>query len=363
MAQSPDDLPKLSSKKLKSIVRNEEKTALAAKLKYVSDSEAGISRKKKGKGFEYFIKGAPVKNDETMLRIKQLAIPPAWQKVWICPLDNGHLQATGYDAKGRKQYRYHANWNQLRNHTKFYKTLDFGNSLPLIRKQLKKDLSEKGLTLRKILATIVTLMEHTQIRIGSAAYEKENGSFGLTTFKDRHVTLKGNAVKFSFKGKKGIHHTVNLRNKKLSRIIRQCREVPGKELFQFYDEEGSRQSIDSGMVNEYIREISGKDFTAKDFRTWSGTVYAFHILEEMGCCETVTEAKRKINEAIDAVSDQLGNTRAVCRKYYVHPKILEMYEDKRLRKYFLNKRKEKYNFGDDILTLDEQAVMHILKTN
>lgn len=363
MAQSPDDLPKLSSKKLKSIVRNEEKTALAAKLKYVSDSEVGIGRKKKGKGFEYLFEGSAVKDDETLLRIKQLAIPPAWKRVWICSQDNGHLQATGYDAKGRKQYRYHANWNQLRNHTKFYKTLDFGKCLPEIRKQLKKDLSDKELTLRKVLATVVSLMEHTQIRIGSAAHEKENGSFGLTTFNDRHVTFKGNAVKFSFKGKKGIHHTVNMRNKKLAHIIRQCKEVPGRKLFQFYDDEGNRQSIDSGMVNEYIREISGKDFTAKDFRTWSGTIYAFQTLEDMGCCETVAVAKRKINEAIDAVSNQLGNTRAVCRKYYVHPKILEMYEDKRLRKYFLNKRKEKYNFGDDILTPDEQAVIHILKTN
>ena len=283
--------------------------------------------------FEYYYKNEIIKDDEELLRIKHLVIPPAWEKVWICKKENGHLQATGYDTKNRKQYKYHPHWNALRNETKFYRLHDFGNALPEIRLQLEKDLRIPKLTERKVLAAVVSLMERTNIRIGNAFYEKEYGSFGLTTLKDKHVKFNGNAVMFSFTGKKGVGHKIKLKSKKLANIIKKCRDVPGKELFQYYDEAGNRHSIDSGLVNSYIREISHQDFTAKDFRTWAGTVQAFIALESMGCCETKTETKRKMVEALDIVSEHLGNTRTVCKKYYVHPLILSLYESRQLQKY------------------------------
>src|SRR5690242_8557605 len=268
MAEIAEPLPELSKRELRSILKDEEKTAKAANLVYVSDKDPGIERKKKGNNFVYYFQGKEIKDDEELLRIKHLVIPPAWEKVWICTKENGHLQATGYDVKGRKQYRYHPHWNALRNHTKFYRIHDLGKVLPQVRQQLQKDLQESELTERKVLGVVVSLMERTNIRIGNSFYEKANGSFGLTTLKDRHVTFNGSSVTFSFVGKKGVAHKVNLKNKKLAALIKKCRDVPGKELFQYYDEKGQHHSIDSGMVNNYIREISGQDFTAKDFRTW-----------------------------------------------------------------------------------------------
>ena len=286
MSSIADELPKLSKRKLRSIVKNEEKTAKAAHLIYVTDQNPGIERKRKGEKFAYYFQDKLIKDDEELLRIKHLVIPPAWERVWICKKENGHLQATGYDTKNRKQYRYHPYWNALRNETKFYRLHDFGNALPEIRLQLEKDLRIKELTEKKVLAAVVSLMERTNIRIGNSFYEKTYGSFGLTTLKDRHVKFKGNSVIFSFTGKKGVSHNITLKSKKLSQIIKKCRDVPGKELFQFYDEEGTRHSIDSGTVNDYIREISHADFTAKDFRTWTGTVQAFLALKSIGCCDT-----------------------------------------------------------------------------
>lgn len=360
MATSASGLPKIPKRKLRSILNDEEKTALAAHLLYVSDSEPGIERKRKGSKFAYFYKGKEVKDDEELLRIKHLAIPPAWEKVWISAKENGHLQATGIDTRNRKQYRYHPTWIAIRNNTKFFRMLDFGKILPSMRARLKKDLSSPQLNVNKVLALVVSLMENTNIRIGNHFYEKEYGSFGLTTLKDKHVKINGNEVDFNFKGKKGVMHSINLKNKKLAKLIKQCRDIPGKELFQYFDEDGNRHSIDSGMVNNYIHEITDKSFTAKDFRTWSGTVLAFMALKEAGCCETETEAKRNIIAALDKVSASLGNTRTVCKNYYVHPQILSLYQNNNLEKYFNSDVSESEK--TEGLLPEEKAVMKILET-
>lgn len=363
MTEAPDQFLKISKRKLRGIVKDEEKTAQAAHLVYVTDKEPGIERKRKGNNFEYYYKGEKVKDDEELLRIKHLVIPPAWEKVWICKKENGHLQATGYDTKNRKQYKYHTHWNALRNHTKFYRLHAFGKSLPEIRLQLEKDLSLPELSERKVLAAVVSLMERTNIRIGNSYYEKAYGSFGLTTLKDRHVTFNGSAVTFSFKGKKGISHNIKLKSKRLAKVVKRCQDVPGKELFQYYDEEGKHHSIDSGLINTYIREISSADFTAKDFRTWAGTVHAFLALKSIGCCETKTEAKKKIVEAIDIVSDHLGNTRSVCKKYYIHPLILSLYESRELEKYIKKLDEMEEDDGNASLLPEEKMVMKILESN
>ena len=359
MTENSAAIPKLSGKKLRSILNDEEKTAMAAHLRYVTDTDAGIERRKKKDKFVYFFKDKEVKDDEELLRIKHLVIPPAWEKVWICRQANGHLQATGFDARNRKQYRYHPTWIAIRNNTKFFRMLDFGKVLPSIRKQLKKDLSATELTQNKVLALVVSLMEYTNIRIGNHFYEKEYGSFGLTTLKDKHVKIEGNKINFSFTGKKGVVHSIDLKNKKLAKLIKQCRDIPGRELFQYFDNEGNHHPIDSGIVNNYIHEISGGSFTAKDFRTWSGTVLAFSALKEAGCCETVTETKQKIVAALDTVSQLLGNTRTVCKKYYVHPRILTLYEDKTIEKYFALVPSKN---GDGLLP-EEKMVMKILESN
>jgi len=362
-AIQPQELLKVSKRKLKSIVKDEEKTALAANLIYVSDKETGIERKKNGDKFEYYYKGEKIKDDEELLRIKHLVIPPAWTKVWICKKENGHLQATGYDTKNRKQYKYHHHWNYLRNHTKFYRLLDFGKALPGMRLQLEKDISVPGLPLKKVLAAVVSLLERTNIRVGNSFYEKTYGSFGLTTLKDKHVKFNGASVSFEFIGKKGISHHVTLKNKKLASIVKKCRDVPGKELFQFYDEDDNHHSIDSGLINNYIKEISNADFTAKDFRTWAGTVQAFLALKSIGCCDTKTETKRRIVEALDIVSQHLGNTRTVCKKYYVHPLILSLYEGNKLEKYITELDSIEKNDGKSDLTPEEKIVLKILEAN
>ena len=354
---------KVSKRKLKSIINDEERTARAAHLIYVTDKEPGIERKTKGDKFEYYFNSEKITDDEELLRIKHLVIPPAWKRVWICKKENGHLQATGFDVKNRKQYKYHPHWNSLRNHTKFYRLIEFARVLPDIRTQLEKDLNTPGLSLKKVLAAVVKLTERTNIRVGNSYYEKTYGSFGLTTLKHKHVKFNGNSVTFAFVGKKGIAHNVTLKNKKLASIIKKCRDVPGKELFQFYDEEGNHQSIDSGLVNNYIREISQGEFTAKDFRTWSGTVLAFLALKSIGCCDTQTETRQKIVEALDIVAGQLGNTRAVCKKYYVHPLILSLYENKKLEKYIAElDDTEKTDKKSDLLP-EEKIVLKILESN
>jgi DNA topoisomerase-1 len=331
---------KISKRKLKGLLQDAKKSAEIINLVYVSDKTPGIKRTRRGRNFIYLMGEKKITDKTELLRIKKLAIPPAWENVWICSLPNGHLQATGLDTKGRKQYRYHPYWNEFRNQTKFSQLLSFGKKLPDIRDRLQKDLAVPGLPLEKVLAAIVMIMQQTNIRVGNNIYEKLYGSFGLTTLKDKHVKINGGLVKFSFKGKKGIYHEIDLKSRRLAQIVKQCRDIPGKELFQYYDKDGKRKAIDSGMVNEYLKNICSDDFTTKDFRTWMGTVYAIEAFKQAGCCETETDAKAKIVEVLDVVSKRLGNTRAVCKKYYVHPAILLMYINRNLEKYFEEDRKD-----------------------
>ena len=362
---SVDLISKISPAKIIKIMKDPVKSAKAVKLVYTNDGESlGISRRKRGKNFTYFLGDEKVKDKEELERIKKLAIPPAWEDVWICALQNGHLQATGIDAKRRKQYRYHPVWNALRNHTKFYRMLQFGEILPTIRLQLEKDLSRRNLDKRKVLALVVSLMERTNIRIGNNIYEKLYGSFGLTTLKDKHVNITGQKIKFSFKGKKGVYHDIDLKNRKLAIAVKNCRDIPGKELFQYYDDDGKRHAIESGMVNEYIKEISGEDFTAKDFRTWSGTVNALIAFKEIEAAtdpEEKTTQKAKIKKAIELVACELGNTSTVCRKYYIHPLILNLYESDSIKKYLDELDELEIDDGKSGLTKEELIVMKILK--
>lgn len=363
MKNSDTDLiATLTPSKIVKIMKDPVKSAKAVQLIYTSDHEYdGIVRKKSGKKYVYYLGDEKIKDKEEITRINKLAIPPAWEGVWICSLGNGHLQATGLDAKQRKQYRYHPLWNALRNHTKFYRMLQFGYVLPKIRLQLEKDLSIKGLDKRKVLAVVVSLMERTNIRIGNNVYEKLYGSFGLTTLKDKHVQINGKKMHFSFKGKKGIYHDIDLKNNKLAKAVQNCKDIPGKELFQYYDEEGKRHAIESGMVNEYIKEISGEDFTAKDFRTWSGTVNALIAFKEIGAAESDKEYKSKVKEALDIVASHLGNTGNVCRKYYVHPLVINLYENNSIKKYLDELDEIEVNDGKTGLTKEESIVMKILE--
>ncbi|MEO7524175.1 MAG: DNA topoisomerase IB [Ferruginibacter sp.] len=361
MENSVESLANLSRSKIKKIISDPVKTAEAINLVYVTDRQPGIARQKKGTSYKYLFKEENLKDQSQLERIKKLVLPPAWEEVWICALQNGHLQATGLDGKNRKQYRYHPAWNALRNHTKFYRMQQFGKLLPVIRLQIEKDLSLQGLPKEKILATVVSLMERTNIRVGNNIYEKLYGSFGLTTLKDSHVVVKGGSLKFSFTGKKGIHHDISLHNKKLASIVQRSKDIPGKELFQYYNESGQRHSIDSGMVNEYIKNICGEDFTAKDFRTWAGTVNAFLAFKEIGTAETETATKKNIVEALDKVAAQLGNSRTVCKKYYVNPVIISLYENKGIEKYFKQLDEIEKDDHKAELTADEKVIMKVLE--
>ncbi|WP_027385947.1 DNA topoisomerase IB [Chryseobacterium gregarium] len=353
----------LKPSKIVKIMKDPVASAKAVHLIYTSDAEtAGITRKKTGKKFSYYKDGKKIKNKEEITRINKLVIPPAWENVWICALDNGHLQATGIDVKNRKQYRYHPLWSALRNHTKFYRMLKFGYALPEIRLHVEKDLALRNFEKRKVLALIVSLMQRTNIRIGNNAYEKLYGSFGLTTLKGKHVQIKGQKLTFSFKGKKGVMHNIDLKSKKLSRLVQKCKDIPGKELFQYIDDEGNRHTVDSGMVNDYIKEISGEDFTAKDFRTWSGTVSALIAFKEIGYAETHTEYKKKVKEALEIVASHLGNTSTVCRKYYVHPLVINLYENNTIKKYLDELEEIEENDGKAGLTHEEKLVLKILET-
>ncbi len=354
----------LSRKKIEAISKHPEKTAAAIDLVYVNDSHPGIQRIKKGKGFTYLANGKKLNDKNTFSRIKSLVIPPAWENVWICILDNGHLQATGLDVMKRKQYKYHPRWNSLRNQTKFYRMLEFGKALPTMRAQLEKDIALPGMPVEKVLALVVTLMSETNIRIGNNFYEKLYGSFGLTTLKDKHAVINGSHLKFVFKGKKGVDHDISIKNKKLALLVKKCRDIPGKELFQYYDEAGKRHPIDSGMVNNYIKKISGTDFSAKDFRTWSGTVNAFLAFKELGAFETEAERKKKVVEALDMVAGRLGNTRTVCKKYYVHPAIITHYENNALEKFEgeLPGKTEKESGKINSLP-EEQVILKILEAH
>ena len=349
-----------SHQKKKSVIKDHRLAARAARLIYVTDRIPGIERHKKGKGYYYTYKNRLVKDKRQLIRIKQLAIPPSWTKVWICVSPAGHIQATGLDLNGRKQYRYHAKWNELRSETKFHRLLEFGKVLPQLRKKIKKDLEDKELTANKVLATAIWLMEQTYIRVGNNDYEKLYGSYGLTTLKDKHVSIQQDKAIFSFTGKKGIAHHITLKNKRFARILKQCRDIPGKELFQYYDGNGKRNSIDSGMVNNYIKEATNKDFSAKDFRTWAGSVEAIECFRTAGKINVAADIQKNILSVLDAVSAKLGNSRNICKKYYVHPGLISLYEENKLIDY-INDSTTAKTYGQHGLSPAEKVLMHVLK--
>lgn len=329
-------------------------------LMYTSDTDKGIGRMKKGKAFSYIDHdGKRVKNPATIKRIRSLVLPPAWNDVWICANDKGHLQATGIDARGRKQYRYHPLWNKTRNLTKFHRLVPFAQLLPRIREQISHDLRKTGLPREKVLATIVSLLEKTLIRIGNKEYAKDNQSYGLTTMLNKHVTVEGNMLQFRFKGKSGVIHSIDLVDKQLATIVKQCQRVPGKHLFEYIDDTGNCQIIDSSDVNAYLQSVLGDEYTAKDYRTWKGTVLMASHLQDIGAFTTQKDEKEKIREAIKRVSQTLGNTPTVCKNYYVHPVVLQAYHEGSLHVVFA---KMSGKTGDmEFFKPEERAVLHLLK--
>lgn len=300
--------------------------AEAAGLRYVTGEEPGITRRRVGRGFAYYgPDGALIRKRSERKRIAALAIPPAWTDVWISPDPRSHIVGTGRDAKGRKQYRYHPQFRALRDQSKFGRILTFSAALPRLRERVEHDLLSRGLPRRKLLAAVVRLLDKTLIRIGNDEYAKANRSYGLTTLKRRHVEVKGHTVRFEFRGKSGIEHSVALSDRRLARIVKELQDLPGQQLFKYVDEDGKRQTIDSSDVNEYLKTITGLDVTAKDFRTWSGTMLAARELREMGAPASERDARRNVNKVLDHVARRLGNTRTVCRKYYVHPAVIDAY--------------------------------------
>ena len=300
-------------------------------LRYVSDKQPGLRRVKVGTGFRYVNStGKAVRETRTLQRIRSLAIPPAWTDVWICASDKGHLQATGRDARGRKQHRYHPLWREVRDATKYDRMIEFAEVLPGSRRRIAREMAKPGLHREKVFATIIRLMDLTLIRVGNEEYARQNGSFGLTTLQDKHARIHRERIHFSFRGKSGKSHTISVEDRRLARIVKHCQDIPGQDLFQFLDASGKPRDVTSGDVNEYLRQLTGTDFTAKDFRTWAGTVLAARALSATKEFKTQAQAKRHIKEAIEFVAAQLGNTTAVCRKCYVHPSILNGYMENRL---------------------------------
>jgi DNA topoisomerase-1 len=345
-------------------VPNSEPTAAArsAGLRYVTDSMRGIARLANGDHFHYVDAGGNAVDDpDTLARIKSLVIPPAWTDVWICPLANGHLQATGRDARKRKQYRYHPRWRNVRDEAKYERMLSFGEALPGIRRTVDGALKLPGLPREKVLATIVHLLEVTMMRIGNEEYARTNKSFGLTTLRARHVKVDGKAVEFHFRGKSGVFHTIKVEDRRLARIIARTRELPGQELFQYVGEHGERHAVGSADVNDYLRAITGEEYTAKDFRTWSGTVLAALALQEFEKFDSEAQAKKNIVRAIESVAEKLGNTPTICRKCYVHPAIIEAYLDGTIME-ALRERATR-ELVDDLhhLTPEEAAVLALLQ--
>jgi DNA topoisomerase I len=303
-------------------------SAEAAGLRYVTDAVPGIRRQRRGRGFAYIgADGVVIRDKAELERIRKLVIPPRWTDVWICPNPSGHLQVTARDARGRKQYRYHPRYRAVRDETKFGRMIAFSEILPQIRERVEHDVALPELARDKVLATVVWLLERTLIRVGNDEYARDNGSFGLTTLRRKHVTVSGAKLRFEFRGKSGVPHSVAVTDRRIARVVQRCQELPGQELFQYLDDEGRRQSVDAGDINDYLRRITGRQVTAKDFRTWAGTTLAAAALRELGSYKTEKQAKAHIVAAIDQISKRLGNTRAVCRKYYVHPAILEAYMD------------------------------------
>ncbi|WP_137174412.1 DNA topoisomerase IB [Massilia sp. HP4] len=336
--------------------------ARAAGLRHVHDDRPGIRRETVKDGFRYLdARGEPVADENTLARIKGLVIPPAWTEVWICPQANGHLQATGRDARGRKQYRYHPKWREARDEVKYERMLKFGQALPAIRAEVDRGLGLPGLPREKVLATIVYLLEATMMRVGNEEYARTNKSFGLTTLRNRHAKVDGSDVEFSFRGKSGVYHKVKVHDRRLARIVARSRDLPGQELFQYVDEDGQTHSIDSSDVNDYLRAISGEDYTAKDFRTWSGTVLAALALQEFEKFDSEAQAKKNIVRAIESVAEKLGNTPSICRKCYVHPAVLDAYLDGAALEVLRERTEETLQEDLHALQPEEAAVLAMLQ--
>ena len=344
------------------IVTEPVEAAKLAGLTYVTAGRPGITRRRAGKSFTYvYPDGARVRDAQTLGRIRSLAIPPAWTDVWICASANGHVQAVGRDARGRKQYRYHARWRATRDETKYARMLAFARVLPTIRARVEQDLARPGLPREKVLATVVRLLETTLIRIGNDEYARENGSFGLTTMRDRHVAVSGSVLRFHFRGKSGKEHAVDVRDPRLARIVRRCQDLPGQELFQYVDDDGAQQRIDSEDVNAYLRGIAGEEFTAKDFRTWAGTVLAALALAELEGFASQRQARRNIVRAVESVARRLGNTPAICRKGYVHPAVIDAYLDGVTLDAFRRRTERAIVEDTRGLTRDEAVVLGMLQ--
>jgi DNA topoisomerase-1 len=336
-------------------------SAVEAGLRYVRTTGPCIRRVRCGKSFRYLgADGQPLKDAKHLERIRSLAIPPAWTNVWICPSPNGHLQAIGWDVKGRKQYRYHPRYREIRDQAKFSRMIAFGTTLALIRRRVQEDLQRKGLPKEKILATVVRLLETSYIRVGNDEYSKENDSFGLTTMRDHHVRINGTKLLFRFRGKSGMEHMVEMTDRQLARIVKQCQDLPGYELFQYLDAAGEICRVDSADVNEYIRGMTSEEFTAKDFRTWAGTLLAARELYSAGPCRNAHAAKRTIVGAIKRVAQRLGNRPATCRKYYVHPAVIDAYADGRLFPAMENGREQDAAYNGMGLRPEEYSVMVIV---
>lgn len=337
--------------------------AESAGLRHVSDARPGISRKKAGTGFGYMrADGSKVTELNVLKRIKTLAIPPAWTEVWICPFADGHIQATGRDAKGRKQYRYHARFREVRESTKYEHVVAFADALPAIREKVREHMNLRGLPREKVLATVVHLLETTLIRVGNDEYAEQNNSYGLTTLKNRHVAVDGNEVRFRFTGKSGKQWSLRVRDRRIAKIIKDCQDLPGQELLQYIDEAGNCQDVTSSDVNDYLREITGKDITAKDFRTWAGTVLAAMALNELESFDSAAQAKRNLRAAIEKVAAKLGNTPTICRKCYVHPEVLNSYMDGKLVLELKAKAERELRSDVESYKPEEAAVLALLRS-
>jgi DNA topoisomerase I len=305
------------------LLEQPKKAAKAASLEYVSDERSGIRRKRIGHGFRYVgPSGRPIRSPTTLARIRSLVIPPAWNEVWVCPSSRGHIQATGRDARGRKQYLYHPRWRAVRDEAKFAHMILFGSALPCIRRRVRQDMALPGIPRQKVLAALVGLLEQTLIRIGNDEYARTNGSFGLTTFRNRHAEVHGTTIRFRFRGKSGKEHEVDLTNPRLARLVKRCQDLPGQDLFQYLDDKGHRQPIGSADVNEYLHEITGEHFTAKDFRTWAATILTSRALALEEPCDSRSRAERTVVGVVKSVAARLGNTTSVCRKCYIHPAVI-----------------------------------------
>lgn len=355
-------MPQAKKNHAKDAVSDSAHYAALKGLRYVNDTKPGITRKAAGKHFAFFdVSGKKIVDEDEIARIRKLAIPPAYKNVWICPKANGHMQATGIDAKGRKQYRYHPDWRIVKDGAKFNHVLSFGDALPMIRAAADKHMAQRGLTREKVLATVVMLLEKTMIRVGNAEYAKTNESYGLTTLQEKHVDITGGTIKFDFKGKSGKTWKLKITDRRIANIIRRCEELHGQELFCFKDDAGVLHDITSGDVNDYLKEITGADFTAKDFRTWTGTVLAALALHEYEAYDSTAQAKKNVVAAIERVAKTLGNTPTVCRKSYIHPEILNSYLDgtfaKQISLNIDSELKQKY----DRLTDEEILVLAFLK--